>query len=79
MLAIRGIMNVHGMQCVYPLPGVSCVEVPTKLELASLVSQMDPNGTGTVDFPSFSVAITNFLKPQYDRAMLDKAFYEISG
>lgn len=53
--------------------------MPTKPDLETLTSKMDMEGTGKIDFPSFFVVIAAFMKPRYGSAMLDKAFYEISG
>ncbi|CAM9566115.1 unnamed protein product [Scytosiphon promiscuus] len=54
-------------------------KVPTKAEMTSLTSTMDPEQTGKIDFASFFSAMAAFMKPQYGRAMLDRAFNEISG
>lgn len=40
---------------------------------------MDPDETGKIDFGSFFLAMTAFIKPTYGRDMLDRAFAEISG
>lgn len=40
---------------------------------------MDPDATGKIEFASFYSAMAAFVKPQYGRAVLDKAFDEISG
>lgn len=47
--------------------------------MTSLTSTMDPEQTGKIDFGSFFAAMAAFMKPQYGRAMLDRAFDEISG
>ncbi|CAN0129193.1 unnamed protein product [Ectocarpus sp. 4 AP-2014] len=54
-------------------------KVPTTTELSSLTSKMDSDKTGKVDFGSFFAAMAAFMKPQYGREKLDKAFDEISG
>lgn len=54
-------------------------QVPTTPELSSLASKMDPDLTGKIEFASFYSAMAAFVKPQYGRAVLDKAFDEISG
>lgn len=40
---------------------------------------MDSDETGKIDFGSFFFAMAAFMKPQYGRDMLDRAFDEISG